>query len=119
MESSKSKIIAYCGLDCGKCDAYIATQHNDIELKEKLAKKASEQFGREVTIDELDCDGCSNTGAHIDYWAKCEIRKCAVTKMVDNCALCDDYACDKLNKFMEMVSEAKENLEKIRNKQEL
>ena len=31
-------LIAYCGLDCEKCDAYLATIHDDQELREKTAK---------------------------------------------------------------------------------
>ena len=30
--------IAYCGLDCEQCDAYIATLHDDQALREKTAK---------------------------------------------------------------------------------
>ena len=32
------KMIAYCGLDCEKCDAYIATINDDQKLREKTAK---------------------------------------------------------------------------------
>ena len=28
-------MIAYCGLDCEKCDAYLATINNDQDLREK------------------------------------------------------------------------------------
>ena len=31
-------MIAYCGLDCKKCDAYLATIHDDQALREKTAK---------------------------------------------------------------------------------
>lgn len=31
-------MIAYCGLDCEKCDAYLATIHNDQALRAKTAK---------------------------------------------------------------------------------
>ena len=30
--------IAYCGLDCEKCDAYLATINDDKALREKTAK---------------------------------------------------------------------------------
>ena len=36
------KMIAYCGLDCEKCDAYIATVRDDQALREKTAKAWSE-----------------------------------------------------------------------------
>ena len=32
------KLIAYCGLDCEKCDAYLATINDDQELRIKTAK---------------------------------------------------------------------------------
>lgn len=30
--------IAYCGLDCGKCDAYLATINDNQALREKTTK---------------------------------------------------------------------------------
>ena len=33
-----NKMIAFCGLDCTKCDAYIATQTNDDALRAQTAK---------------------------------------------------------------------------------
>ena len=35
------KMIAYCGLDCEKCDAYIATVQNDRQLREKISRRQS------------------------------------------------------------------------------
>ena len=32
------QLIGYCGIDCEKCDAYIATKNNDQSLREKTAK---------------------------------------------------------------------------------
>ena len=37
-------MIAYCGIDCSKCDAYIATITNDSELKTKTAKVTNQQL---------------------------------------------------------------------------
>jgi len=45
----------------------------------------------------------------------CEIRKCGKEKGVINCAYCDDYACDKLLKFFEMVPDNKKRLDAIRS----
>ena len=43
-------MIAYCGLDCEKCDAYLATINDDQALREKTAKLWAElnqaQIGR-------------------------------------------------------------------------
>lgn len=29
----ENKILAYCGIDCGACPAYVATQNNDDVLR--------------------------------------------------------------------------------------
>lgn len=36
------KMIAYCGLDCEKCDAYLATLHDDQALREKTRRHAED-----------------------------------------------------------------------------
>ena len=33
-----NELIGYCGLDCGQCDARIATVNNDDELRARTAK---------------------------------------------------------------------------------
>ena len=33
-----NRMIAFCGLDCEKCDAYIATKNDDQALREKTAR---------------------------------------------------------------------------------
>ena len=39
------KMIAYCGLVCTDCEAYIATQANDLAALEKMAARAREESG--------------------------------------------------------------------------
>ena len=40
------EMIGYCGLDCEKCDAYIATVNDDQALREKTAKLWAELNNR-------------------------------------------------------------------------
>ena len=42
------KLIAYCGLDCEKCDAYIATQNDDQALRKKTAELWTQLNGMEL-----------------------------------------------------------------------
>ena len=55
------QLIAYCGLDCEKCDAYVATQNDDQALREKNAKLWSQMNGVEITSEMINCDGCAWT----------------------------------------------------------
>jgi hypothetical protein len=109
-----NKMIAYCGLDCAECPAYIHTQANDMVELTKLAVQWSEQFKSDIKPEDCLCDGCTSDGRHGGYCAQCEVRACAVERGVKNCAHCADYACDKLTGFWEMAPQAKANLEAVR-----
>jgi hypothetical protein len=109
------KIIAFCGLVCNECPAFIATQNDDDIEKERLAKEWTKEYKHEIKAQDINCDGCvSIEGSHIGYCGICEIRSCAIDKAVKNCAYCEDYSCKKLNKFFDMAPHAKKSLEEIR-----
>lgn len=110
-------LIAYCGLDCAVCPAYIAKKNNDDALRQKTAQEWSKMFNVEIKPEEVNCDGCTVTGKHINYCENfCEMRKCAVSKNMQNCAYCGDYPCETLNSFLKQVPEAKERLDNIAKK---
>jgi len=109
------KMIAYCGLVCTECPAYIATEANDRKRLEELAVEWSKEFKTELTADGCMCDGCLTTTGHkIGYCAQCKVRACAIDKHLSNCAHCGDYACDTLTEFFGVATEAKKTLEQIR-----
>lgn len=111
----ENNMLAYCGIDCSKCDAYIATQKNDDTLRAETAKKWSEAFKIEMKPESINCDGCpSNSKRLISHCAVCEIRKCAREKKVKTCASCPEYSCEKLDKFLSQNSEARKTLESLR-----
>jgi hypothetical protein len=98
------KIIAYCGIICSECPTFIATQKNNDEERKKVAELWSKQYGREFKIEDINCDGCLTKGPRVlNYCNICEIRKCGREKNVENCAYCEDYACEKLSKFFDEV----------------
>ena len=111
------KIIAYCGIVCSDCPAYLATQADDRAALERVAAQWREQFNApEITADSIICDGCLATnGARLSgYCATCEIRACGVDRGVVNCAYCSDYACEKLEGFLGHLPEARAMLDNIR-----
>lgn len=55
-------MIAICGLDCEKCDAYIATKNDDQALREKTAKLWSELNNAPIQPEHINCDGCRMNG---------------------------------------------------------
>ncbi len=109
------KIIAYCGIECSQCPAFIAKKENNDELRKKTAEQWSKEFKHTVMPENINCDGClSTTGQLIQYCNICEIRKCGFDKKVQNCSFCDDYVCEKLEKWFESVPDAKKRLDEIR-----
>ncbi len=109
------KMIAFCGLICTGCPAFIATQKDDDNERKKVAELWSKEFNEDIKPGDINCDGClSENGRLFGYCNVCEIRSCALGRSVKNCAYCDDYACDKLVKFFDMVPDAKSTLDEIR-----
>jgi hypothetical protein len=113
------KIIAYCGLVCIDCPAYIATQADDQAALEKVAAQWREAFNApDITADSIICDGClGDAGRKCGHCADCEIRACGVERGVANCAHCADYACAKLEGFFGFVPDARVVLDQIRASQ--
>ncbi|GAB1467444.1 DUF3795 domain-containing protein [Candidatus Cloacimonadota bacterium] len=108
------KLIAPCGIDCRVCDAYIATQTNDLLLKQKMADSFKQNYGVEKPLSELDCDGCRAEGKHIGFCIVCEIRLCAVEKGYATCAECEDYPCEKGAFIWQKCSQSKAMLDALR-----
>ena len=82
-------MIAFCGLDCEKCDAYLATIHDDQALREKTAKLWSEWNHVEILPEDINCEGCRVDGKKTVYCDKlCEIRRCARKKGFETCGDC-------------------------------
>jgi predicted nucleic acid binding AN1-type Zn finger protein len=108
-------LIAACGLDCAKCDAYIATQANDQVALEKLAEKWRVDYSApNITAANVLCDGCMTGGRTIGYCKECKIRSCAQEHGLENCAACPDYACETLTAFWTNAPQAKINLDALR-----
>ena len=107
--------IAYCGLDCEKCEAHIATVNNDDELRNKVAKKWSELNGVEITPEMINCDGCRIDGVKTPFCESlCPIRQCALGRTAAFCGFCAEMKnCEKLSMIRDHSEEARRNLEEI------
>jgi len=108
-------MIAYCGLDCLKCEGYLATQANDDKQIAGVARKWSKLFHADVKPEHVICDGCKAEGRKSFHCANlCNIRKCCVDKKYGSCIECPDFACSDLKFVLDHAPEAKENLDKLR-----
>lgn len=110
------KMIAYCGLVCSDCGAYIATQANDQAALERVAAQWREEYHiPDVTVAAVICDGCLGVGGrHCGHCAECEIRACGMARGVVNCAHCADYGCERLERFWGFAPNLRALLDSIR-----
>jgi hypothetical protein len=109
------EMVAFCGLTCTSCPAFIATQNDDDEARREIAAKWSSEFGSDIRPEDINCDGCMvDDGRHIAYCGMCEIRKCGRERSVENCAYCPDYGCEKIAGFLAKAEVARARLERIR-----
>ncbi len=110
------KQLGCCGIDCGACEGFLATQANDQAALERVAAAwRSEYHNPSITAENIRCDGCMSLSAvHAGWPTECPIRACALERGVANCAVCPDYGCDKLMKSAAGNQQALANLEALR-----
>lgn len=71
------EMIGFCGLDCEKCQARIATKNNDDKLRKQVADEWSKLNGALITPEMINCDGCRVNGVKTPFCDKlCAIRQC-------------------------------------------
>lgn len=106
------EMIAYCGLDCEKCDAYLATIHDDQALREKTAKLWAALNNAPILPEHINCHGCRVSGMKTVYCESlCAIRQCAVKKGVTTCGDCPSFeTCQTVGMIIANNSAALENL---------
>jgi hypothetical protein len=108
------KMIAFCGLDCSQCIAFLATQADDDQKRAETAQIWSKQYNADIKPEDINCDGChSNNGRSFLHCNVCEIRRCGMEKQISNCAHCSEFACEKLSALLDYVPQAKEELNSI------
>ena len=112
------KMIAYCGINCSDCPAFLATRADDDDMRHKVVVLWSKQFQMKLSDEDINCDGCkTDNGCLFGHCRTCRMRACCSEKKLDTCADCSDYECEELKAFHTFVPQAKEMIEKIRQVQ--
>lgn len=106
------QLIGYCGLDCEKCGAYIATVNDDDAMRRKTAELWSEWNQVEIPPEAINCTGCRTDGVKAYYCSEmCRIRKCAMGKGYTTCADCASLdSCETILEIHNNSEEAARNL---------
>lgn len=86
-------LLAACGLYCGACYHYRATQPDGSHLLDRAAAE-----GRDLT--GFTCQGCRSNALYIHPGcAQCAIRDCADERGIAHCGECVEWPCDRLWTF--------------------
>jgi len=86
-------------------------------MRIEITRICKEQYGIDYDLDDItDCDGCQTEGGRLFSGCKdCSVRRCAKKFGYENCAWCNDYVCEKLEKLFIMDPSAQTRLDEIRN----
>jgi Protein of unknown function (DUF3795) len=102
---TNSKVAASCGLYCGSCGIYLATQENDTE---KLLQYA---IVLNQSIEETLCDGCRADRKSAHCSRMCLFIKCTLQKGIEFCGTCPEFPCKELTDFQSKMPHRVEILE--------
>lgn len=108
-------MIAYCGMDCKKCEGYLATHYNNDNKRNEVAENWSAKHNTDIKPEQINCHGCKSDKLKFFFTeSMCEIRKCNIEMNTSNCAECDNYICDKLADFITLAPPVGEALKALR-----
>ncbi|HNR02970.1 MAG TPA: DUF3795 domain-containing protein [Anaerolineaceae bacterium] len=88
------EVISRCGFRCDLCLAYAPNIIAHPENRRVLSDGWFKYFGFRIEPENIYCEGCLSKGATLDN--ACPVRPCVVERELENCAICDQYACEKL-----------------------
>ena len=110
------EIIAFCGLVCSECPAYLATIADDDGQRAAVAKRWSSEFDADIPPESIDCLGChADDSSVFSHGLTCAMRLCGIKRGVETCAHCEDYPCKHLEEFFLLVPDARARLDAIRD----
>ena len=98
MKQDVSKMVGICGLYCGTCPCYLADKKHDEKYLERMSRE------RGYSVEEIHCHGCLSDKVAV-HCKDCShgFRKCASEKQVTWCFQCDDFPCQRLKDFKDVL----------------
>jgi len=99
------QLVSACGLYCGSCSIYLATQENDTEKLLQYALVLNQP------LNETLCDGCRAERKSAHCSKMCLFIKCTFEKGIGFCGACPDFPCNKLKDFQSKMPHRIEILE--------
>lgn len=114
-EKIENRLIAYCGIDCGRCNIYLAP--NNPKIAKDLIRTFEGAWDN-VKPEDFSCSTCR--GPIDECWSsECWIRDCcSKTKKLNYCYECDEFPCANLEKWALKSKGYKKALNRLRKMKE-
>jgi hypothetical protein len=109
------KSISCCGIDCSSCEAKIATDLNDDQMRSEIAEKWRQTYNSpSISAKDINCVGCRQEGVKFSHCLGCNIKKCAKDNGFEHCGQCDRMdSCLSIKAIHTHVPQARVNLLKL------
>ena len=91
---------SYCGVNCEKCNAYVATTTGNESLKMKVIKEWGALYKRNFEVEDILCYGCKSDTLFM-LCSLCDIKPCNEKHNVSNCQDCENCPCERIDRFFE------------------
>jgi len=102
-------ILTRCGYRCDLCLAYKPNVDKNPGIQQKLSDGWFKYFGFRIEPGSIICDGCMEDHPRlIDQ--SCPVRPCVIAKKLENCALCEEYICEKLKERIVSYEDVKQRV---------
>ena len=87
-------ILSRCGFRCDLCLAYAPNISAHPENRQILSDGWFKYFGFRIDPAKIYCEGCLSENTTLD--SGCQVRPCVTLRKLENCATCEQFACEKL-----------------------
>jgi hypothetical protein len=103
-------IVTRCGYRCDLCLAYRPNVEGDGANQQKLSDGWFKYFGFRLPPEQIVCDGCMAADPKL-IDDSCPVRPCVMEKGLDNCAQCDQYACERLKERLVVYEDVRKRID--------
>jgi len=105
-----SDIIGRCGFKCNLCLIYRENLKKDERNRQRFRDGLEKYYGDKLTLEECYCDGCMMDDREnpVRITKDCKVRPCAIARGIINCAYCDRYPCQDVEKKFIVRSKVEE-----------
>ena len=107
----KKPIVSKCGYRCNLCPAH--ESNLKLEADKKIMCDAWNKYlGGSIKPEMIStCGGCQAEGNQGDE--NCPVRPCAAARSLENCAHCEEFACERVKSKMNFVEESIKDVSNI------